>query len=123
MEYIKVELEKREGQRKYNFFQKLIIKIAYSIFPKANPDFEKEIDLVFIWYLEFDDTKKAPIRELGLDNDGKVIAKMPYKDNYGYWTDNNLNYDDFLNTFKTQEISKEEFEMKWSSFGDLKYEQ
>lgn len=32
---------------------------------------------------------------------------MPYKNNYGYWTDNNLKLNDFKTTFVTSEISAE----------------
>jgi hypothetical protein len=42
--------------------------------------------------------------------------KMPYKKNYGYWTDNNMLLDDFRKHFEVSEITKEEFERQWALF-------
>jgi len=38
---------------------------------------------------------------------------LPFKNNYGYWTDNNLLLNDFKELFNTSEISKEIFEQHW----------
>jgi hypothetical protein len=86
------------------------------ILPKANPDFEAKIDKVWVWLLEFEDEQAVPEREIGLDADSVVILQMPYGDNYGYWTDNQLTFRDFQSTFKTDLITREYFEEKWNSF-------
>jgi hypothetical protein len=41
---------------------------------------------------------------------------MPFKNNYGYWTDNNLLLEDFKKNFKTLEVSQDSFENYWSLF-------
>ncbi len=45
--------------------------------------------------------------------------KMPYNDNYGYWTDNNLVLNDFKEQFKASDITKEAFEQQWILFDKL----
>lgn len=100
----------------FSKIQKILIKILFFIFPVANPDFEDIFDLVEVWLLEFEEKDKVPFREIGLDINGNVIAKMPYLDNYGYWTDNNFKYTDFISKCKYTIISKEEFENEWDSF-------
>ena len=111
MKYIKIKISSQEW--KISKFQSIFLKILYIVFPVANPDFEKVIDQVREWYIEFDEDEPIPIREIGVDENSKVIAKMPYKNNYGYWTDNSLTYDDFLERFDTTEISQADFEDKW----------
>jgi|SRR5688572_13354773 hypothetical protein len=96
-------------------------KVAESIFskivPEANPDFEKKIDEVKIWLIECDNNGGLPQREIGIDKDGQVIIKMPFKNNWGYWTDNNLVLEDFRQRFQTNEISQDFFETKWLLLG------
>ena len=96
----------------YSFWKNLLIKILSKILPVANPDFDKKIDDVKYWMIEFDETGLAE-REIGLDRNSKVILKMPFKNNYGYWTDNNLQFDDFIKTFVCEKIEKKVFEHKW----------
>jgi len=79
--------------------KKLLVGVLTTIIPKANPDFEDKIDEVKYWLVECDNESGIPEREIGLDKEGRVILKMPYKDNYGYWTDNNLLLKDFKRTF------------------------
>lgn len=89
--------------------------ILTTIIPKANPNFDQKIDEVRYWLVEFDNDG-IPKREIGLDKEKQVILKMPYKDNYGYWTDNNLLLNDFRKHFVVSEISKNSFEQSWSYF-------
>ena len=93
-----------------------IVGILTFIIPKANPDFENKIDQVENWLVELDFETGIPEREIGLDKNGKVILKMPFKNNYGYWTDNNLLLDDFKKHFSTSEINNAEFEKYWNLF-------
>lgn len=93
--------------------------ILTKVFPTANPDFENKIDDVEYWLVECDKVSGIPQREIGLDQQGRVIMKMPFKDNYGYWTDNNLLLDNFKEHFKVSEITKEVFEQQWKLFDNL----
>ena len=115
MKYIKFK-EKTYSVKKHpvGTFEKVFIGIMKFIFPKANPDFDDKIDAVFIWMLEFEDEEDFPNREIGIDSNNNIILKMPFKKNYGYWTDNNLKYNDFVNSFNAEIIDKSEFETKWN---------
>ena len=85
-----------------------------SIIPTANPDYENEFDNVVTWLVEIDEESGTPEREIGLDKNSNIILKMPYKNNYGYWIDNNLVFDDFIRLFNAKEIDKIAFEKKWN---------
>lgn len=100
--------------------KKAVIGIVSAVIPKANPDFEDKIDFVETWIVELDDETGIPEREIGMDKDGRIIVKMPFKNNYGYWTDNNLLLADFKNHFETKEISRDSFENYWSLFEKTK---
>jgi hypothetical protein len=97
----------------------LAITILTKIFPVANPDFEDKIDDVKYWLVECDVASGAPEREIGIDENGRVILKMPYKENCGSWTDNNLLLKDFKEHFEVREITKEDFEQKWVLFDKI----
>jgi hypothetical protein len=96
--------------------KRVLISVLEKVIPKANPDFEDKIDGVKHWLLEFDINTEIPQREIGMDKEGKVILIMPYKSNYGFWTDNNLLLKDFKEHFNISEISKEIFEYNWNIF-------
>ena len=83
------------------------------LLPVSNPDFEEKLDKVRYWLLEFENNNDYPIREIGLDEDNYPIVKMPYKENYGYWTDNELKYNDFIDLFSAKKIDNYLFEDKW----------
>ena len=87
-----------------------------SIPPLANPDFDKKINEAVFWLIEYEDDSYFPNREIGLDLQGKPIMIMPWRKNYGYWTDNNLVIKDFRSHFEIVNISKEEFEKQWKLF-------
>ena len=97
-------------------FRNAIVGILTSIIPKANNDFDNKIDLVENWLVELDIGTGIPEREIGLNKNGQVILKMPFKNNYGYWTDNNLLLEDFKKHFATSEINNADFEKYWNSF-------
>ena len=99
-----------------NIGKRLAKVVLESIVPIANPDFEKKIDEVAIWLIEFENDSYYPNREIGLDSSGKTIMIMPWEKNYGYWTDNNLVIENFRTNFETININKEEFEKYWNSF-------
>ena len=95
--------------------KKALVGILTKIIPKGNPDFDDKIDEVQYWLVECDSETGMLEREIGLDKEGRVIMKMPYQDNSGYWTDNNLLLNDFKNHFIISEISKDSFEQNWES--------
>lgn len=99
--------------------KKALIGILTKIIPKANPDFEDKIDEVHYWLVECDNESGIPQREIGLDKEGRVILKMPFKANHGYWTDNNLLLNDFEELFVVSKISKDSFEKSWELFDKI----
>ena len=115
--YLKIELEETIKPKRSSFFKTLLWKFLSTIIPKANPDFENQIQNINIWLIEFDENG-IPEREIGLDKDEKTVMIMPWKDNYGYWTDNNFKLQDFKNCFKYSEIDNEYFESRWNYFAE-----
>lgn len=115
--YLKIELEETIKPKRSSFFKTLLWKFLSTIIPKANPDFENQIQNINIWLIEFDENG-IPEREIGLDKDEKTVMIMPWKDNYGYWTDNNFKLQDFKNGFKYSEIDNEYFESRWNYFAE-----
>lgn len=105
------------GIEKHFIKQGFLLKLLTMIFPVANPDFENLIGEVVIWNLEFSDEESIPERELGLNSDGIVIVKMPFKKNVGYFTDNNMTLGDFRERFEVKATTKEIFEGRWNTFG------
>ena len=99
--------------------KKAFVGILTTIIPKANPDFDDKINKVQYWLVECDNDTGIPKREIGLDKEGRVILKMPFKDNYGLWTDNNLLLNDFKEHFVVSEISKDSFEQSWELFDKM----
>ena len=100
----------------FNKYLKSFISKSLSLFlPMANSDYEHLIDDVQEWKIEYDNTENCAWREIGFDKNGKVIMVMPFHNNYGYWTDNNLTLEDFKK-FEYIEISATEFESEWNSY-------
>lgn len=115
--YIKITGTKSGGQKTPENIGQIISKpIMTTDIPIANPDFESKIDKVSSWLIEFEADSYYPNREIGLNNLDKPIMIMPWKKNYGYWTDNNLVIEDFRLHFNTIDISKKEFEKNWNLF-------
>lgn len=125
MKYIKFEMPQNNPEtKKEGVFEKYFLKVISffmrKIIPKANPDFENQIANVEHWLLECEIESGIPEREIGIDKNGIVIVKMPFKDNYGYWTDNNLKLNDFIEKFRATEIEKREFEFNWENLNETK---
>ena len=115
--YIQLETPKSDKQTSKNgLLRKVFVDTLTNILPKANPDFEDKIDEVKWWLVEFDSETGIPKREIGLDKEGRVILKMPFKDNYGFWIDSNLSLNDFKESFIVSEISQNSFEESWKLF-------
>ena len=122
--YIQFDAPKNDSQTEKDGLIKSSLKKALkgmltTVIPKANPDFDDKIDEVKYWLVECDNESGVPEREIGLDKEGRVILKMPYKDNYGYWTDNILLLSDFKEHFVVSEISKDSFEQTWDLFDKI----
>jgi hypothetical protein len=122
--YIQFDAPKSDNQTpKYGLiksaFKKALVGVLTKVIPKANPDFDNKIDEVQYWLVECDNDTGIPEREIGLDKEGRVILKMPFKDNYGYWTDNNLLLNDFKEHFVVSEISRDSFEQNWELFDKI----
>lgn len=117
MKYLKITSQKQKSiyklEYKETFFKKVIHKVLKFFFA-ANPDFDGKIKEINIWLLEFEDEESTVVREIGLDEDSNVIMKMPYKKNYGYWSDVDMSYLDYIKRFRNESISKEYFEEKWN---------
>jgi hypothetical protein len=122
--YIQFDAPKSDSQTEKDGLIKSSLKKAFvciltKSIPKANPDFDDKIDEVKYWLVECDNDTGVPEREIGLDKEGRVLLKMPFKDNYGYWTDNNLLLSDFKQHFVVSEISKDFFEQYWEFFDKI----
>ena len=109
----------RPGKTKRSWWQRFV-ETALSLFiPVGNPNFEKDIEDVTYWLIEFKDGNQYPEREIGLNIVQEPIMIMPWRKNYGYWIDNNLLLKDFKSVFNAIEITKEEFEKFWDQFEQL----
>lgn len=103
-------------EKKYSL-ENILGKFLSLLIPKANPDFENNLSLISLWYIEFDDVHNFTNREIGFDKDNNILEVAPYKKNLGIWTDSNLTLQDF-NKWNIEEISSEIFEDAWKKFID-----
>ena len=94
-------------------FVKVFDFLLSFLIPKANPDFDSMYDNVITWFIEYDEDNDYTNREVGVDKQGRVIVKAPYKRNLGFWVDEDLTFQDYVDNFNIQYISKEAFESIW----------
>lgn len=117
--YIKINNIKDKTSNPSNGLKKVIeesvIRIQSTFIPKANPDFEHLFDSVHYWIIEYNNEKKAALREIGFNKSDQPIIAMPDERNHGYWTDNNLTIDDYK-SLGSLKIEKQEFEKNWLAF-------
>ena len=109
MKYLEFRLtNKNKNYENKNLFKKMLFDLLEflleKIIPISNPIQSKLIDKVEYWMIEFEILSGNPIREIGLDINKNVIVKFPFKNDYGYWLDNNLTLNDFIAKFETKEI-------------------
>ncbi len=76
--------------------------------PRASPEHERLYCHVRKWYLELDDSG-VPVREIGLDVDGRPLFGAPDDRNFGFWTDSS----DSFERDKLTAIPADEFERLW----------
>lgn len=72
------------------------------------------------WLLEFEynswNYTYEVKREIGLDNNKRPIIKFPnFQNKYGFWMNEDLDYQYFKNNFKNEKISKRYFSDIWNS--------
>ncbi|MFY0608599.1 MAG: hypothetical protein JXR10_17915 [Cyclobacteriaceae bacterium] len=112
------EAPKEQPSKFRTWFENFCEKYLPHFIPRANPDFDQLIDGVTHWQVELNN-QGIPEREIGLSPDGEPIMIMPWNNNYGYWTDNNLKESDFSNLFEVTNLEYEAFKLNWYSFGSI----
>ena len=110
--YIAFDVEPDHSEKKPSIWHKLLLKFV----PEANPDFEDKISLVRTWLAEVDNSSLLPEREIGIGDNGDVLMIMPWRNNYGYWTDNNLKLNDVHTHFDVKTITEDSFKEQWERF-------
>ena len=88
--------------------RKKLIRALLFFVPAANPDTEPLFPRVKKWFLEVDDVG-VPLREVAVDEEGRVLFRMPDDRNYGFWTDSPVT----LSEGVLDAITAEEFEVLW----------
>ncbi len=109
-------IAKIANQKTKEFVVSSVIGFVKKILPEGNPDYDDSIDNVKTWLVEIDEETNFPNREIGIDTSKNVIMIMPDERNYGYWTDNNLQLEDFEKHFATEKIGNEMFDHLWKEF-------
>ena len=112
MLYFKLEYQYSIAQ-KATFLEKIIDRLLSHFVPMANPTLEENFDYVKEWYLEYDDVEEYTNREVGVAENGLVVFKAPFEENWGYWCYNDMTTDDYRN-LNIHAISKEAFEKLWN---------
>ena len=109
----KFQIDKKEKKSLWHIF----IKHMFFFIPDSNPDLEANSERISTWYIEYDDVEyNLPIKEFGIDVNGKILFLAPSKKNYGYWCDLDANIDFYQKKFNITYISAEEFYSYWNSF-------
>jgi hypothetical protein len=99
--------------------KKLVKEVFSEQVPISNPDFTNILSQVALWLIEFEDDSYYPNREIGVDANETPIVIMPWKRDYGYWTDSNVIIKNIMSNFAAQEIPKEQFIKNWKLFEDV----
>ncbi|AWA29435.1 hypothetical protein HYN48_04665 [Flavobacterium magnum] len=99
------------NKKKISFWS-FIGKFLELTIPKSKKDFIEKLDIVFEWYIEYNDVEDYIEREMGLDENRSVILKMPNDKNYGFWIDTHLDLAYYFNHFDAKLISENEFCIK-----------
>lgn len=98
---------------KNTLWEKIIDWLLNHFMPMANPTLDKNLGYVKEWYIEYDDVEEYANREVGVAENGLVVFKAPFEENWGYWCDNDMTMDDYRN-LNIHAISKEAFEKLWN---------
>ena len=92
-----------------------ITNLILFFIPNANPGYDSKMHLVKKWFIEFKyvDEELLPWREIALDENDNPVFAGPDKQNYGFWLDTYMKYEDF----KGEPLSKNKFEEVWKITG------
>ena len=80
---------------KNTLWEKIIDWLLNHFMPMANPTLEENLGYVKEWYLQYDDVEEYTNREVGVAENGLVVFKAPFEENWGYWCDNDMTMDDY----------------------------
>lgn len=115
--YIKILITPSTVQKSpENISSRLVKEILTEGTPDNNPDFAAKIKDATSWLIEFEGDSYYPEREIGLDSTDDPIIIMPWRKNYGYWTDSNITLKDLRAVFEITAVTKIEFEKHWNAF-------
>ena len=116
MLYFKFEYPKRgtaNEEKKQSVWDRvfcLIGDVLEHFWGDCNPDLAANSEHITTWYIEYDDVKyNLPIKEFGIDANGKVLFLAPSKRNRGFWCDEDLNIEYYKEKFDIRFITAEEF--------------
>jgi len=90
----------------------VLVKLMRRFVPEANPSYRDKMQLIDMWYIEFDE-QGLPNREVGVDSNGIPVVAGPSSTDFGYWLDANVTDVDLDGV----EIEEQEFEALWVSAG------
>lgn len=117
--YIKFSILESDRKKVPESISKRLVKeILDHPAPISNPDFVNVISNVTVWLIEFEDDSYYPNREIGLNESGTPVVILPWKNNYGYWTDSNIVMKDFSSNFAIEVIPRKQFAENWKLFED-----
>jgi hypothetical protein len=115
MKYFKFPIIKKQlKENKKNTVISKILDFVFSFIPKSNPQFDNLIQFVDVWYIEYDDENDCVEKEVGLSSSCEIIIKMPFKNEYGYWLDTDMKFQDFEHRFNIEIIHASDFFKKWN---------
>ena len=116
MLYFKFEEPKRETtneEEKQSVWDRvfsLIGKVLEHLLGDCNPDLTANSARITTWYIEYDDVEhNLPIKEFGIDANGKVLFLAPSKRNFGHWCDEDLDIEFYKEKFDIKFITADEF--------------
>ena len=121
MLYFKFEYPKREivneKQSVWDRVIGLIGDVLGHVFHDCNPDLKANSKRITTWFIEYDDVKyNLPIKEFGIDANGKVLFLAPTKRNRGFWCDEDFDIEFYKEKFDVKFITEEEFYGYWDSY-------
>ncbi len=103
---------KTSSEGKSGRIANLVSSVLSRIVPVRNPDLEHLYNQVATWHVETDVFTGKPLREIGLNSDGRVVVISPWRNNYGFILDSPVTF----NFAEYEHVSAEQFEHEWNSF-------
>ena len=108
MRYLRIET--RRSSENASGLQRAASSVLGAIMPRANPDTERLIESVRVWWLEVEDTGE-PNREIGFSESGEPIVIGPIGRNVGYLVDAT---DDWSASTDDSPEAAADFDATWS---------